>query len=264
MIDRFLRFLNNMDARAVRAVGVSVLLFASIALVFIMGRTTAIFDEDDAPLFNWLRAQSESPWGLPATVVVFTLAAFIGAPQFVLIAASVVAFGPMRGFAYSWLATVISAAVDFQLARVFGARILRRYGGDAINRLSQVIGKAGFWSSLVVRIVPSAPFIVVNMAAGASHMRFLAFLGGTGVGIIPKTALVAFAGGSVVQLAEGGGLLIAAGLAAVAAAWLVAVVFARRVLLGRGAPGADASAAPGEDASEPVSQPGSQPGGESR
>ena len=36
--------------------------------------------------------------------------AFIGAPQFILIAACVVAFGPSLGFFYSWAATVASAA----------------------------------------------------------------------------------------------------------------------------------------------------------
>ena len=43
----------------------------------------------------------------------FIPASFIGAPQFVLIAACVVAFGPIEGFFYSWIATVISAAANF-------------------------------------------------------------------------------------------------------------------------------------------------------
>lgn len=230
MANPVLRYLTNMDARAARTILVSAALFAGVVLIFVVGRTTAIFDEDDAPLITWLQENASSPWALPATIALFTAAAFLGAPQFVLIAGAVVALGPTRGFAYSWIATMVSASVDFWLARRFGASVLRRYGGDAVNRISEFVGKTGFWSSLAVRIVPSAPFIVVNMAAGASHMRYLAFAAGTGVGIVPKTALVAFAGGSVMQLAENGNLVVALTLAGVAAGWFVAVLWARRAL----------------------------------
>jgi uncharacterized membrane protein YdjX (TVP38/TMEM64 family) len=233
MINRVLRYFNNMDARAVRTVIVSALLFVAVALVFVMGRTTAIFDEDDAPVFMWLRESADSPWGLPATIAVFTLAAFVGAPQFVLIAGAVVAFGPVRGFAYSWIATMVSAVVDFELARAFGAKLLRRYGGDAVNRISLMIGRSGFWSSLAVRIVPSAPFIVVNMAAGVSHMSRGAYIAGTALGIVPKGVLVAFLGGSIMTLAEDGELTLALALGGVALGWLVAVVWVRRALRSR-------------------------------
>jgi uncharacterized membrane protein YdjX (TVP38/TMEM64 family) len=255
MIDRVLRFFNNMDARAVRAVIISVLLFFSVALVLVMGRTTAIFDEDDAPVFMWLRESADSPWGLPATILVFTLAAFVGAPQFVLIAGAVVAFGPVRGFAFSWIATMVSAVVDFELARAFGAGLLRRYGGDAVNRLSRMVGRSGFWSSLAVRIVPSAPFIVVNMAAGVSHMTRGAFLAGTALGIIPKGVLVAFLGGSIMTFSEGGEITLALALGGVALGWLLAVVWARRALRARAPEGASAEASEGPGAGDPVQRP---------
>jgi uncharacterized membrane protein YdjX (TVP38/TMEM64 family) len=233
MNNPLLRYLTNMDARAARALIVSVVLFLSVALIFVMGRTTAIFDEDDAPIFNWLRESADSPWALPATILVFTAAAFVGAPQMVLIAGAVVAFGPVRGSIFSWIATMISAVVNFELARLFGARLLRRYGGEAVNRLSRVVGRSGFWSSLAVRVVPSAPFIVVNMAAGVSHMRRSAFIAGTGLGIIAKIVLVAFLGGSIMTLADGGEITLALALGGLALGWLVAVIWARRALRSR-------------------------------
>ncbi len=229
-MNAFLRFLNNLDARAIRAIAVSIALFAGVALVFVLGKTTAVFDEDDAPLIIWLQENADSPWGLPATILVFVLAAFIGAPQFVLIAAAVVAFGPSRGFAYAWIATLVSASVNFWLGRSFGADMLKRYGGETANRLSQFVGRNGFFAAMLVRIVPSAPFIVVNVAAGVSHMRFLSFLAGTGVGVIPKTAFVAFAGSGLVELITGGDWRVAAALIAVAALWLGVMLYARHML----------------------------------
>ena len=60
-------------------------------------------------------------------------------------------------------------------------------------------------ASLIVRLVPSAPFIVVNMAAGVTPMKLRHFAAGTAIGIIPKIALTAFAGNSIVQAMKGGG-----------------------------------------------------------
>jgi uncharacterized membrane protein YdjX (TVP38/TMEM64 family) len=247
MIRRLIDYFTNMDVRAARAVIVSALLFLFVALVVVMGRTTAIFDEDDAPVFQWLHANAESPWGLPATILMFTLASFVGAPQTLLIAGAVVAFGPTRGAAYAWLATMVSAAVNFQLARVMGATALRRYGGEAVNRISRMVGRSGFWSSLVVRVVPSAPFIVVNMAAGVSHMPLSSFIAGTALGIVPKIALVAFFGGSIISLAKDGDLTLVLTLAGVALGWLIAVVWARRAL--RGSAPAEGEEPPGHGSS---------------
>jgi uncharacterized membrane protein YdjX (TVP38/TMEM64 family) len=119
-----------------------------------------------------------------------------------------------------------------------------------------MVGRSGFWSSLAVRIVPSAPFIVVNMAAGVSHMRRGSFIAGTGLGIIPKGALVAFAGGSIMSLAEDGELTLALALAGVALGWLAAVIWVRRVLRARGVGEAEAADARTDPESEPRQRPG--------
>jgi uncharacterized membrane protein YdjX (TVP38/TMEM64 family) len=90
-----------------------------------------------------------------------------------------------------------------------------------------LIGRNGFLASLLVRLVPSAPFIVVNMAAGVTPMRTIDFAAGTALGIIPKIALTAFAGGAAFRALTGGGaghilLLVIAG-----AAWIGMGLLAR-------------------------------------
>jgi uncharacterized membrane protein YdjX (TVP38/TMEM64 family) len=179
---------------------------------------------------RWLGGLADGPWGLPAVVVVFILAAFVGAPQFLLIAACVVAFGPWFGFLYAWIATVVSAAVTFYVGRAVGARSLDRFGGDALNRLSRFVGRNAFVGSFVIRNMPSAPFIVVNMAFGVSRARFASFLAGCALGVLPKTAVVAFFGGSFMTAVAGDGIWSSAILAAIGAAWLALMLGARAVL----------------------------------
>jgi uncharacterized membrane protein YdjX (TVP38/TMEM64 family) len=228
-MSRLWSFLTTMDARAWRAVLVTAGLFASIGLIFLFGRTT-LGVETEQGLERWLSGFHDSGWALPATVVLFTLAAFIGAPQFILIAACVVAFGPWAGFVYAWVATVISAAVTFYVGRLVGAKSLRRFGGDGLNRLSKFVGRNAFVGSFIIRNVPSAPFIVVNMAFGVSQARFLSFLAGCALGVLPKTALVAFFGGSFMTAVAGDGIWTSAILAGVGVGWLGLMLAARHFM----------------------------------
>ena len=159
--------------------------------------------------------------------MVFTVSAFFGAPQFILIAACVVAFGPWFGFLYSWIATVASAGVTYWLGRGPTARLLERHGGETIGRLTRFVGKNAFYASFMIRNVPSAPFIVVNMAFGAARASFPGFLTGCALGVLPKTALVAFFGGSFMTAVSGDGIWTSAILAGVALAWLGLMLIVR-------------------------------------
>lgn len=170
----------------------------------------------------WIGAGVRGPWALPAAVVSFAVLAFLGVPQFVLIAAAALAFGPWLGAAYSWIGTFASAMVGFWLGRRFGARLLRSAGGERVQRFTDLIARNGFLASLVVRLVPSAPFIVVNMAAGITPMRLRVFAAGTAIGIVPKVALTAFAGDAALRGLSGRGPASAVWLALAAAIWIVA------------------------------------------
>lgn len=217
-----------MDARAWRTLAVSFLLFGGVGLVFLFGAQLLGFN-GEATVEHWLGA-AQGPWALPVAVGAFALLAFLGVPQFVLIAAAVVAFGPWTGFFYSWVGTLVSSLVGFWLGRQFGAKVLRDFASDGVNSFMRLIGRNGLMASLIVRLVPSAPFIVVNMAAGVTPMRFLDFLIGTSVGIVPKIALTAFAGNSIVQAMKGGGRQHIVMLVLAAAIWLVSGLVARKWL----------------------------------
>ncbi len=166
-------------------------------------------------------------------VAAFAALAFIGVPQFVLIAAAVVAFGAWAGFAYSWIGTMVSSLVGFYLGRMAGARALKTLSGESMQKFMDLVGRNGFLASLIVRLVPSAPFIVVNMAAGVTPMRAWDFSAGTAIGIVPKIALTAFAGSSIVQALNGGGLKHVAWLVVVVVVWIGIGWFAQRWLKAR-------------------------------
>jgi uncharacterized membrane protein YdjX (TVP38/TMEM64 family) len=229
---RLLQFLSNMDAKAWRALLVSFVLFGGVGLVFLFGSHVLGFD-GEATVERWMGAGA-GPWALPVAVAAFALLAFVGVPQFMLIAAAVVAFGALSGFAYSWIGTMVSALIGFYLGRVAGARTLETFSGEGLRQFMELVGRNGFFASLIVRLVPSAPFIVVNMAAGVTPMRLRDFAAGTALGIVPKIALTAFAGNSIVQVLRGeGGRHHLFLIAAVGVLWLVIGWYARKWLKAR-------------------------------
>lgn len=228
-MNRIINFILNMDARAQRAAMVSIMLLASVAMVFVFGK---LFLDASADDLGEVFAAAASQWyALPLTIIIYIIMSLFGAPQFVLMAATMVAFGPIYGFAYAWIATLCSCSVNFWMGRSFGARLLQRFGGDWMNRAAEFVGRNGLIASALVRIVPSGPFIVVNMAFGASRTPFWAFIAGAALGTAPKILVVGLTGQSLLTLLTGENLLLAGGLLAAALIiWLVIMLAARRRL----------------------------------
>lgn len=220
-------FVNNMDARAWRAVAVSVAMVVVVAIMLVIGR---LFYGDQIAAFvdSTLGEARRENWGLLATILVFTLTAYVGAPQIVLIGACVVAFGPEQGFWFAWIATIVSGVATYFTGRLSSAETQKRFGGATGGRFTRFMGKNAFLASLIVRSLPTAPFIVVNMAFGAARVNFWAFIGGLALGVLPKTAIVAFAGDGIMDAFEGKlGSAALMGAAAIVI-WILVMVAVRR------------------------------------
>jgi uncharacterized membrane protein YdjX (TVP38/TMEM64 family) len=212
-----------------RQAALAFVLFGGVGLMFLFGASVLGLSGPDAAR-HWLAA-AHGPWGLPAAIVCFAVLAFLGVPQFVLIAAAVAAFGPALGMAYSWIGTLISALIGFWMGRAWGARLLPKVGEGTIGGFMALVARNGFIASLAIRLAPFAPFVVVNIAAGVTTIRLADFAAGTAIGILPKILLTGLAGGTLLGLTGGAsswwtvGFLVTAG-----AIWIGASFAARRWL----------------------------------
>lgn len=237
-------FANNMDSRAWTAVAMSVAMVVAVLVLLVLGRFY-FGEEIRAFIDGTLGEARRGHWGLLATILVFTLTAYVGAPQIVLIGACVVAFGPEQGFWNAWLATVVSGAATYFTGRLTSAQTQKRFGGATGGRFTRFMGKNGFLASLIVRFVPTAPFVVVNMAFGAARVNFWAFITGLTIGVLPKTVLVAFAGDSILDALQGEFLAAIVMAVLAVAVWLVIVLIVRTWL--RRPTETDVSPSVGED-----------------
>ena len=229
---RLFQVLSNMDAQAWRTLLISFLLFGGVGVVFVFGAPLLGLN-GGRTVQEWMQA-APGPWSLPVAVLAFAVLAFVGVPQIILIAAAVVAFGPVTGCLYSWVGTMVSSLVGFYLGRFAGGKVLERFSGEGVARFVSLIARNGLFASFIVRLVPSAPFIVVNMAAGVTPMRVLDFSLGTALGIVPKIVLTAFAGNSIMRVLKGEVGKDALWLVLIAALWLALGWIARDWLRRRG------------------------------
>lgn len=166
-------------------IGLSIVLLG----LFVWGLTGESIDFD--ALQKALESLRNNDFALFIVIGIFIFASFLGAPQWALITACTVGFGPIIGGLYAWLSTLCSATINFWIGRLLGQKRLMQMTGPRMESILKKVERNGVLWSFVVRLVPTGPFILVNLAAGVSSIRYLSFLLGTALGIIPKILIVA-------------------------------------------------------------------------
>ncbi|HEX7967383.1 MAG TPA: VTT domain-containing protein [Stellaceae bacterium] len=147
---------------------------------------------------------SDRPW-LPVYVLAaFLFSGFLMVPVTLLIAATGVAFGPVMGFAYAALGAFSSAALSFLIGRTIGREPVRRLAGPHLNRISRRLARSGIVAVTMMRLLPIAPFTLVNIIAGAMHLRFRDFFAGTVLGMTPGIVLMTSLGVSAERVLRHG------------------------------------------------------------
>lgn len=131
-------------------------------------------------------------FGPVAALLGFALALTLAIPLTFLTLVALVAFGPVAGFACTAGAALLSAAASFGIGAALGREVVQRLGGERVNRVSRKLASRGLLAVVAVRIVPVAPFAVINMVAGASAMRLRDLLLGTLIGISPGLLAMSF------------------------------------------------------------------------
>jgi phospholipase D1/2 len=166
-------------------VRLSVMLLGLAALAVIWRATSLQSFVDDSTITAWTQSLTDSSFAPLWIAGFFTLATLMLTPVTLLIIATGVTFGPVLGFSYALCGALVSALVSYGLGRLAGKEALRRFAGVRLARVQRQISRHGFISMLCARIIPIAPFAIVNLVAGAIQIRLRDFFLGTVVGMSP-------------------------------------------------------------------------------
>jgi uncharacterized membrane protein YdjX (TVP38/TMEM64 family) len=115
-------------------------------------------------------------------VVAFVALGLALVPVLLLIAATGVVFGPVLGPAYAMAGCLASASTGFAIGRWTGLRGLERIGGPRAAHVARTLGRNGVLAVFLLRKIP-APFLLSNIIAGASRVRYRDFMIGTLLGM---------------------------------------------------------------------------------
>jgi phospholipase D1/2 len=194
-------------------VGVAALILLALTLAWHLTPLSEYANLD--ALRATLGSFSRTSYGALIAIGGFLIAGFIAFPITVLIAATAAAFGPIPGMIYSAVGAMASAVIVFGIGAAIGRKTLRDVLGPRLDKLQKQIARRGVIAVATIRILPLAPFTVINLAAGASEIRLLDFVLGTAIGLAPGIIVLSLLGGQIVDVlteptAFGVGLLLLA------------------------------------------------------
>lgn len=148
--------------------------------------------------FDTVMAWQESMKGHPAALAwvvgIYMLGSLVLFPVTILNLATIFTFGPILGNAYSLAGWLSSASMGYGIGRAIGRDFLLRIAGPRLDRFLRRTERHGLAAVLTVRLLPVAPFSIVNLFVGVSSIRFRDFFLGSAVGRIPGILLLALVG----------------------------------------------------------------------
>jgi len=150
-------------------------------------------------LDEWLSVErlASTVAGLPplvaplAVIGGYVLGGIAMVPVTALIVATAVVFDPLAAIAWSLLGVQASALTGFGLGHLAGRELVRQVAGRRLNRITDRVRQRGVLTVAAARLVPIAPFSVVNLVAGASRVRLRDFALGTLLGTAPGILAIA-------------------------------------------------------------------------
>ncbi|WP_245163181.1 VTT domain-containing protein [Bradyrhizobium vignae] len=157
---------------------------------------------DAAHISALLSAYSQSIWGPLFAITAFVVGGLVVFPVLVLIAATAAALGPWLGFVTAMAGVLLSAFVLFVIGRSLGRERLQKLLGRRAGRIQERVVGEGILAVVVIRMIPVAPFSLVNVVAGASTLPLRDFLVGTLLGMMPGILAMAVLGAQIADLAR--------------------------------------------------------------
>jgi phosphatidylserine/phosphatidylglycerophosphate/cardiolipin synthase-like enzyme/uncharacterized membrane protein YdjX (TVP38/TMEM64 family) len=162
-------------------------------------------------LGSWVDLDTLAAWAIslrdvdtaPLWVVgAYLLAGIICFPVTLLILAVAYTFDPWLAIVYSLLGCLASAIFLYAVGRQLGRKNAVRFAGRRLNRVNRLISRHGVLAVAAVRMVPVAPYSLVNLAAGAVRVPFRDFVLGTFIGMSPGVLGITIFEGQLERMIE--------------------------------------------------------------
>jgi uncharacterized membrane protein YdjX (TVP38/TMEM64 family) len=198
---------------------------------------------DTQRLAGWAASVRESPARHVYVLAIYVIGSILLVPITALIFVTAIVFGPEMGTVYSLAGCLAGAVATYAIGHFLGQDFVRKLIGAKWTRVEQQIERTGIIAVATLRLLPLAPFAVVNVVSGAFKVPLRDYVIGSLLGLVPGilvTNLFAHQLQSAIRNPGFGTFVLLAALIVVTA---VGTVWLKRRVWGR-----DMSAAPGRTA----------------
>lgn len=212
------------------AIGVAALLLLALTLAW---RFTGLAQLAAPQQVGELLAGSAGePWGFLLVLAGFLIGGAIAFPVTIMILATAAVFGPWLGMLYAAGGAITSALLMYSVGARFGQDALERLLGERGKRVAARLRRRGVLAVVAIRVLPVAPFTLINLAAGAGSISLADFVLGTAIGMGPGLVVMSLMGERVVEVIADPSAGQIALLVLCVAGW-IALSFAAQALVSR-------------------------------
>ena len=161
----------------------AVLVFAALAAAWRWTPLAEIVTVEN--ILRWTRAVRDTWWAPIVMVAAYVPGSLILFPRPVLTLVSVMSFGVLWGLMWATLGVLLAALVTYGLGRLMKGETVRRIAGDNFEKAGKLLREHGLVAVFGANMLPTPPFAVQNMIAGAARIALWKFMAGTALALIP-------------------------------------------------------------------------------
>ncbi len=148
----------------------------------------------------FLKESRGTYFALPTVLLAYFVAGLLFFPVTVLSIAVAAVFGPVWGPIYGIMGALLSSATLFGIGKLLGNAGLKKVGGPKVEAVDQKLKRSGIVGVAAIRMIPIAPFSLVNLVAGISSIGIFQFLMGTFLGMFPPMIAKGLVGDSLTKI----------------------------------------------------------------
>ncbi len=180
------------------AMGGGKIWLAAALVVLLLGMTAAwkwtpLAEQIDIrKIMRWAVSLRDNPARSAIILGAYFVGSLVSFPITLLILATAIVFGPLWGSAYSLAGCLLGAAATYAVGYFMGKDVVQRLAGRKWQRLEKKLGRSGIVAVAAVRLLPVAPFTIVNIISGAFKVRIRDYFLGSLLGLAPGVIVINF------------------------------------------------------------------------
>lgn len=142
----------------------------------------------------------DTPWSVPIAIAIYTVGTLIFFPHVAMTAVIALTFAPLTAFFICMTGSLISSSIGYLIGRQFGLSFMEVLIGNTAKKIADYVKKGGILGITLLRMLPIAPYVVVNITLAMLGVPYLTFIAATFLSALPGTAAASLLGFSIMEV----------------------------------------------------------------